>query len=213
MRVEPENITGFILAGGQSRRMGRDKAQIQWGSGTLLSHAVEIMSKVASEVFILGSLQIESPPVTAIPDEFPGRGPLAGIHAALKHSSTQWNLVLAVDLPLVSPGLLAFIAAKTHLMPAIAIVPTVDGRLQPLCAAYNRGFLPEIERAIVNNDLSIHRLLDRHGTGIMEKNKGIQIIREDEIVAQGFQPEMLTNVNTPENLERVRAIASTLHVK
>jgi molybdopterin-guanine dinucleotide biosynthesis protein A len=211
MRVEPQNITGFILAGGQSRRMGGDKAQIRWGSGTLLSHAVEVMSKVVSEVFILGSLQVENPPVKAIPDEFPGRGPLAGIHAALKHSNTEWNLLLAVDVPLVTPGLLDFVAAKSHKSAAIAIVPRVGGLLQPLCAAYHRSFLPEIERAIVNNDLSIHRLLERHGTGIMEQNEGVQIIEEDEIVAQGFPPEMLTNVNTPDDLERVRAIASTLH--
>jgi molybdopterin-guanine dinucleotide biosynthesis protein A len=213
MRVEPERITGFILAGGQSRRMGSDKAQIRWDSGTLLSHAVEVMSTVVSEVFILGSPQAGSSPVIAIPDEFPGRGPLAGIHAALKHSSTKWNLVLAVDLPLVPPGLLGFIAAKSNESPTLAIVPRIDGRLQPLCAAYNRNFLPEIEHAVVNNDLSIHRLLERHGTGIMEKNKDVEIIEEDEIIAQGFQPEMLTNVNTPEDLERVRAIASTLHVK
>jgi molybdopterin-guanine dinucleotide biosynthesis protein A len=116
-------------------------------------------------------------------------------------------------VPLVSPGLLGFIAAKSHESPASAIVPRIDGRLQPLCALYNRRFLPEIERAIVNNDLSIHRLLERHSTGIMEKNKGIQIVEEDEIIAQGFQPEMLTNVNTPEDLERVRTIASTSHVK
>jgi molybdopterin-guanine dinucleotide biosynthesis protein A len=193
--------------------MGRDKAEIPWGSGTLLSHAVEVMSKVVSEAFILGSPQVESSPVKAIPDEFPGCGPLAGIHAALKHSTTKWNLLLAVDVPLVSPGLLAFIAAKSDKSPAVAIVPRIEGRLQPLCAAYHRSFLPEIERAIVNDDLSIHRLLERHGTGIMEKNNAVQIIEEDEIVAQGFQPEMLTNVNTPEDLERVRAIASTLHVK
>lgn len=213
MRVEPESITGFILAGGQSRRMGSDKTHIQWGSGTLLSHAVEVMSKTVAEVFILGSLRIETPPVMSIPDEFPGCGPLSGIHAALKHSSTKWNLVLAVDLPLVSPGLLGFIAAKSHESPAMAIIPRTGGRLQPLCAAYHRRFLPEIEHAIVNNDLSIHRLLERHGTGIMEKNKGIQIIQEEEMIAQGFQPEMLTNVNTPEDLERARAIASTSYVK
>ena len=191
--------------------MGRDKAQIPWGSGTLLTHAVGALKEIASEVLIVGTVKSTDPQVAAIADIFADRGPMAGIHAALKHSNTDWNLILAVDLPLVQPELLGFIAGKCENAPALAVVPKVSGRLQPLCAGYYRGLLAEIERAIRKDDLSIHRLLERLSTGIMGASGDIHIIDDEEILAQGFNTEVLINVNTPEDLERARVIAKRMH--
>ena len=203
-------ITGVVLAGGRSRRMGRDKAQIVWNSGTLLSHALQVLQSVAAKVFVVGPTQPRTLGTEIIADEFPGCGPMAGIHAALKHTATDWNFVLAVDLPLVSSELVSFIASTSEAN-ALAVVPRVGKHLQPLCAAYHRRLLPEVERAIVGDDLSVHRLLERVSTGMMEKRSVTKIIEEKEIVRHGFLPEMLANVNTPEELEHARVIASKLH--
>jgi molybdopterin-guanine dinucleotide biosynthesis protein A len=203
-------ITGVVLAGGRSRRMGRNKAEIEWNSGTLLSHALVVLQSVAAKVFVVGLPQTQTPGAEAIADEFPGRGPLGGIHAALKHTATDWIFVLAVDLPLVSSKLVSFIAGACEAN-AFAVVPRVGDRLQPLCAAYHRRLLPEVERAIAGDDLSVHRLLERVSTGMMEKQSITKIIEQKDIVRHGFLPEMLANVNTPEELERARAIASKLH--
>lgn len=213
--MPPDKITGFVLAGGQSRRMGRDKAQIPWASGTFLTHTVDLLAEFGSEVFIVGELQADNPPLTAaaIPDRLSGRGPLGGIHAALSHTHTDWNLILAVDLPLVTPALLGLIASKSDESSASAVVPRVGGRFQSLCAAYHRRLLPEVEGAILANDLSIHRLLERLSTGMMGKNGVVRVLEEDEIVAQGFQPDMLVNVNTPEDLERATRIANDFYVE
>lgn len=204
-------FTGFVLAGGQSRRMGRDKAQIPWGSGTLLTHAVGVLQEIASEVLVVGTVKSVDAAVVAIADVFPEHGPMAGIHAALEHSNTEWNLILAVDLPLVPPELLGFIAGRCPNASGLAVVPKVSGRLQPLCAAYHRGLLMEIERAIGNDDLSIHRLLERLSTGIMETSGDIWIIEDEELITQGFDTEVLINVNTAEDLERARGIAKRMH--
>lgn len=207
-----KEITGVVLAGGQSRRMGRDKTQIVWNSGTLLSHTIDVLESVAAKVFVVGLPQSQTLGTEVITDEFPGRGPLAGIHAALKHTETDWIFVLAVDLPLVSSELVSFIAASGE-AGALAVVPRVGNHLQPLCAAYHRRLLPEVERAVVSDDLSVHRLLERVSTGMMEKQLMLKIIEEKDIVRHGFLPEMLANVNTPEELERATAIASKLHGK
>ena len=213
--MPPDKITGFVLAGGQSRRMGRDKAQIPWASGTFLTHIVDLLTEFGSEAFIVGELQTKNPPVTAraIPDRLSGRGPLGGIHAALSHTHTDWNLILAVDLPLVTTALLSLIASKRDEISAAAVVPRVGGRFQSLCATYHRSLLPEVERAILTKDLSIHRLLERLSTGMMGKNGVVRVLEEDEIVAQGFRPEMLVNVNTPEDLERATRIANDFYVE
>ena len=211
--MQRQPITGFILAGGQSRRMGADKAQLPWSSGTFLSHAVEILGDVASSVVVVGGSASAVPDVSVLPDQFSGRGPLAGIHAALSHTKTDWNLILAVDMPLVTPALFSFIAEKCASSSAIAIVPQTGGRLQPLCAAYRRQLLPKIQKAIDAGELSIHRLLESLSTGIMEENPGgIRVLREDELTANDFRLEMLMNVNTPEDFGRARQVAQELNV-
>jgi molybdopterin-guanine dinucleotide biosynthesis protein A len=85
------DLTGFVLAGGRSLRMGRDKAQIPWGSGTMLSSAVVQMKQVTSHVFIVGALETQNAPAPVLADTTPGLGPMGGIHAALTHSETEWN--------------------------------------------------------------------------------------------------------------------------
>jgi molybdopterin-guanine dinucleotide biosynthesis protein A len=138
---------------------------------------------------------------------------MAGIQAALHHSKTDWNLILAVDMPLVPPALLSFIAAKCGASSATAIVPQTADRLQPLCAVYCRALLPHIETAIDEGELSIHRLLERLSTGIIGENGGkIRIVPEAELIEHGFTPEMLMNVNTPEDFDRALEVAQSSNV-
>ena len=195
------DLTGFVLAGGASRRMGRDKAQIPWGGGTLLTHAIEQMKRVVSEVLVVGTVT-ENLPVAVLDDRFPGLGPLGGIHSALTCSTSAWNLILAVDLPLVTPTLLAWMADFRLDTSQEAIVLRVNSRVQPLCGVYHRDLLLQIQEALARRESSIHRLLERLST---------RIIEEDQLIAAGFAPEMFLNVNTPEDLERARAISKTMH--
>jgi molybdenum cofactor guanylyltransferase len=190
------DLTGFVLAGGRSLRMGRDKAQIPWGSGTMLSSAVVQMKQVTSHVFIVGALETQNARAPVLADTTPGLGPMGGIHAALTHSETEWNLVLAVDLPLITADFLATIVKHCG-GATVAVVPKVHGQLQPLCAAYHRAILPEVERALASGELSIHRLLERLST---------RIIEEADLITGGFHPGMLLNVNTPEDLARAQAM-------
>lgn len=211
--MQQQQIAGFILAGGQSRRMGTDKAQLAWGAGTFLSRAIEVLRPMGSSVVVVGGSPAAGLDVPVLADQFASRGPLAGIHAALSHSKTDWNIILAVDMPLVTTALLTFIAEQCRDSSAKAIVPETAGRLQPLCAAYHRRLVPRIEQAIDAEELSIHRLLERLSTGIMGTNSGrIRELSESELIEHGFSPEMLMNVNTPEDLRRAREVAQTLNV-
>jgi molybdopterin-guanine dinucleotide biosynthesis protein A len=154
---------------------------------------------------------------------------LAGIHSALCHSNTDWNVFLALDMPLVPTALLQFISANCA--PSyLAVVPEVtacglesksawksahktEAVLQPLCAAYHRGFLPLVERALSNRELSIQRLLQQATQGMMgTRADAIRIIPQQELTLAGFSSEMLINVNTPADLERAKALAERLHV-
>lgn len=189
------DITGFVLAGGKSRRMGTDKTQISWGAGTLLTHALDRMEQVVKEVLVVGGPGTGS--LDTIPDSQHDSGPLAGIDAALARTNTEWNLFLALDLPLISSALLDLLADCTTTQASV-VVPRVVGALQPLCAVYRRTLRSVCRERLQAGDLSILHLLAGVETRIME---------EGELRSHGFTPEMFLNVNTPEDLARARQIA------
>jgi molybdopterin-guanine dinucleotide biosynthesis protein A len=207
------DITGFVLAGGRSQRMGKDKAQLDWEGRSLLVHAVGQAKQISQQVFVVGRLDVEDPAAPVVPDIFRRAGPLGGIHAALSRTSTEWNLILAVDLPLVTVGLLELVASHCDGTSNLAVVPRVGGRLHPLCGAYRRVLLSDIEQALAAGERSIHRLLERLDAGIMGQNSSkMRVIEERELESAGFSAQTLFNVNTPEDLKRAREIAKTLHV-
>src|SRR5450631_3928259 len=107
MSVRRELSTeGFVLAGGRSRRMGRDKALLEWCGIPLIERAVRSLRSVTSTVRIVGDREDLARFAPVVADTFPASGPLGGIHAALAASSRDWNLFLPVDLPLLPAGFL-----------------------------------------------------------------------------------------------------------
>jgi molybdopterin-guanine dinucleotide biosynthesis protein A len=200
LRVAQIDISGFVLAGGKSRRMGRDKAQIVWRDGTLLTDATDRLKSVTDRVFVVGEVQVDDPKVKVVHDLVPGSGPMGGIHAALSTTETPWNLVLGVDLPLISTAFLRWMTeicrSENH---KTVIVPRINDEFQPLCAAYHRDFLPICAAALARKQFSIHDLYRITATRIME---------EDQIRAAGFAPESFLNVNTPEDLALAEALAA-----
>ncbi len=180
--------------------MGRDKAQIRWHDGTLLSHAIDRLRSLTDRVFVVGDVRMDDPQVEVLHDLVPDSGPLGGIHAALSSTETPWNIVLGVDLPLIST---AFLRLMTDMCRSEsdknAIVPRINGAFQPLCAAYHCDFLPVCEAALARKRLSIHDLFRIPATRIMA---------EDQIRDAGFTAESFLNVNTPEDLARAEALAA-----
>src|SRR3974377_2140775 len=102
-------VTAFVLAGGKSSRMGRDKAFLVFRGQTLLERALQSLRAVTSKVYVVGAREKFCSFGPVVEDVYPDRGPLAGIHAALSTSDTELNLVLAVDMPLIEPALLVFL--------------------------------------------------------------------------------------------------------
>src|SRR5215470_3369376 len=100
----PMNLTGFVLAGGKSTRMGRDKALLDWHGQTLLNHMVELLRTAADPVLVVGR--------NPLPDRLPGLGPLSGIATALEFSSTDANLIIAVDLPHLTKDFLKYLRSR-----------------------------------------------------------------------------------------------------
>jgi len=195
MTVGPADVTAFILAGGNSTRMGTDKAFVMLEGRTLLARALEVCRTVTSDVRIVGDRKRFAPFAPVVEDVFPGCGPLAGMHAALRASQTDWNVLLAVDLPFVSPALLHFLVAQARQGEAMVTVPRAGKGWQPLCAVYRRAFADAAETALRAGRYKIDALFD---------DSPIRPVVEEDLRRAGFSPEVFRNLNTPEELADAR---------
>jgi molybdopterin-guanine dinucleotide biosynthesis protein A len=188
-------LTGFLLAGGKSGRMGRDKALVDFQGKTLLDRALSTLRAVTPKLVLVGPRDKFALYGTVVEDVFPGAGPLAGIHAALRVTDTDLNLLFAVDLPLVTPGLLRYLIARAETSAALVTVPRTSDGWQPLCALYRKTFADEAERALTQGRNKVDALFT---PDILE------VITEQELRTAGFSSGFFKNVNTPNDLEESR---------
>jgi molybdenum cofactor guanylyltransferase len=187
-------VTAFVLAGGKSSRMGADKAFLKFQKTTLLDCAIGIARLAADNVYISGPR--EKFGSEAIEDIFPNCGPLGGIHAALKSSPSQLNLVLAVDLPFIEADFLRYLLRQTEAEAKagapLAVVPRAARGWQPLCAVYHKDFAEAAEKALRENRFKIDWLFSQ---------VPVLPVEEAEIFKAGFSPGMFDNLNTREEFE------------
>lgn len=197
---------GVVLAGGASRRLGRDKARLEAGAGTGISgtageslgvRAVRKLAAVCSEVVLADAGRSPVEGVRSVPDG-PGRGPAAGLLGAAGLFPGRTLLVLACDLPLVPVPLLAEIAAADPCHADLSIPRRAAG-LEPLCAAYGPRALAALARRVERGELALHPLAAEPGLAV-------RILEEAELARYGVPDAMLLNLNTAEDLERWRRI-------
>lgn len=194
------DLTAYILAGGKSRRMGTDKALLLFEGRSLLDRSVALAGAVAREVRIVASADATfSKYGPVVRDVFPDCGPLGGIHAALSQSSTDLNLVLAVDMPFVSARLLSYLVDVARVENALATVPQTADGWQPLCAIYRRGFAPIAEAALRAGRNKIDRLF---------ADATVHIVSSQQLESAGFSAAEFRNLNTP---EQAKAAARDYH--
>ncbi|MGE5206051.1 MAG: molybdenum cofactor guanylyltransferase [Chlamydiota bacterium] len=185
----------FVLAGGKSSRMGAEKALLMLDGRTLLQRALELARSVAGDVRIVGAREKFETFAPVEEDRYASRGPLGGIHAALSASSSEFNLVLAVDLPFLEKQFLEYLVAEARAANATVTVPRAGGGLQPLCAVYRREFGRLAEQALAAGRNKIDTLFAQ---------TKVRIIEEDELQRFAFSAAMFDNLNTREEWERAR---------
>jgi len=194
-RASPE-VAAFILTGGKSTRMGVDKAFVEIGGRTLLARALDSARSVTPDVRIVGDPAKFLPYAPVVADVFRGCGPLGGIHGALRASPAELNVILAVDVPFVSPALLQYLTERARASVATVTVVHAGGGWQPLCAVYRREFADAAEIALRAGRYKIDALFEPTRT---------QSITEQELESAGFSPKMFRNLNTPEELKAADA--------
>lgn len=190
MNTASPDVTAFVLAGGKSTRMGKDKAFVMLDGQTLLDRMLNVARSVAAAVCIVGDRAKFLPFAPVVEDVFPGCGPLGGIHAALRSSSTDLNLILAVDVPFLSAEFLQFVITKSRCGAMVTVAQTSAG-WQPLCAVYRRQFADLAEKCLRAGIYRIDGLFLPATTSVVD---------EEELRVAGFSPKLFHNLNTPQDL-------------
>jgi molybdopterin-guanine dinucleotide biosynthesis protein A len=153
------NISAVLLAGGQSRRMGRDKATIHFRGKPLWQIQLELLRKLEpAEIFVSARADPAWRPadVTFVPDEPPSRGPLSGLTATLARIRSNHLLALAIDMPLMSEGHLHFLC--NQIQPGCGVLPTIGELAEPLAAIYPVEACGTFSAALSGNDFSLQAL-------------------------------------------------------
>jgi len=194
-------VTAFVLAGGKSTRMGADKAFLVLAGVPLLSHALKLAASATSEVRIVGSAEKFATFGSVVEDAYRDRGPLGGIHAALLSAATDFNLMLAVDMPFLQPEFLRYLILQARESSTIVTVPRVNEGFQPLCAVYRREFGTVAEAGLQSGKNKIDSLF---------ANLPTRIIEEDELRRAAFPAGMFRNLNTPEEWEQAKSDLSLI---
>ncbi|UCG50713.1 MAG: molybdenum cofactor guanylyltransferase [Candidatus Latescibacterota bacterium] len=182
------DITGYILAGGRSRRFGKDKRQILIGGISLLEKTRRLLvDLLGREPFVVGDnlSDLVLDPSTIVPDSRPGCGPLGGLVAALSHSPTVWSLVMAADMPFLTIEDLRRLAdARAERFDVVALSRT--GAPEPLAALYH-----------IRRLHYWHECLD---SGLYSLAKSIKTL-DCKTVILGASSRSLQNINTPDVLD------------
>ena len=189
------DVSAFVLAGGQSFRMGSDKAMLRLGNETFLSIALRNARAICAAPVIVGDAGRYAAFGNVVDDRYPGCGPLGGIHAALCASVTELNLILSVDLPTMKPDFLCWLVSEAEIGMELATVPRLNGRSEPLCAVYRREILPVVERSLQAGRYKIDAIFSEVPT---------RFVSEETINSAGFDAEVFRNVNTPDDYERIK---------
>ena len=204
---EADGVAGIVLAGGQSRRMGADKALVALAGEPMLRRVVRRVAAACTPVLVvapaerlerLRSVAASDTPqagtLVLVVDLYPARGPLAGLHAGLLAAGSGYHFVVSCDQPLLEPAAVRYLLQRAQSggpSRVDAVVPRVAGQLQVLHAVYHRRAADEAGRLLARGELALRRLL--------EDLSWVEVT-EDELAPFGDTRTMFLNVNTPDDL-------------
>jgi molybdopterin-guanine dinucleotide biosynthesis protein A len=191
------DMEGFILKGGQSRRMGTDKARLRLGDQTFVERIALALKHIAPHTSLVGDID-EDDAERSLPivrDVVPQWGALGGLHAALTACRAQWCCVVACDLPFVSGELFRRLTSLTENFDAVVPVQT-DQRPQPLCALYKTHACRELATTLIDAG-------ERRPRALLQQVKTRWVTFDELSDLHGAQ-HFFTNINTPEDYTQAR---------
>jgi len=193
--IEKEKVSGIIVAGGRSSRIGVDKALLKVGGSTMIERIITVLQQVAGHVLIsAGNGKYSFTGYSHVEDKFADIGPIGGIYSALKASSTPINIVVSCDLPFLSVGLLDYLLQNS--LENEMIIPVHNNFYEPLCAVYNVSLLPVIEQQINEGDYKLINLITKTDSKLLPITSDLPF----------YKPNVFNNINSIADYEQLKTM-------
>jgi len=200
------DITGIILSGGKSKRMGVNKSLLKVGCKTIIEVVQDKISKLFKELLVITNepelyqfLNLE-----IYKDIFQGKGPLAGIHSGLVHSKTQKSFIISCDMPLITVDMINTIINYKKDSPIT--ITKADGYIQQLCGVYDKCCIPEAEKLLEESlgDENRNTQQEKRGCKVLQliKEVGAEIL--DAEALPSYDKNLFFNMNTMDDFTYVK---------
>ncbi len=204
MAATLEGLTGVLLAGGKSRRMGQDKRWLKLGGRPLFHRALSALEGLFQEILIVVAEplpQLEGTAHRVVTDLIPNCATLGGLYTGLSYASCRRIFAVGCDMPFLSPKLITQMTALDR--QADVVMAELATGLQPLHAVYSKACLPHMERMAKTGQLKVQELVQAPGLSV-------RLVPERDV--RSVDPEGLSfmNVNTPADIEFVRKLLASL---
>ncbi len=186
-------ITGVILSGGKSSRMGQNKALLKLGEERAIERVARQMKSLFSEVLLITNQPTEYKflALPTFPDLYNNCGPLGGIHSALVHAQTSKVFIISCDMPMMTAEIIDAILNFPSIRPIV--VPVTEGLVQQICGIYSKACLPVLEQMLKGKKYKVMNLLDEMGAEIIEMNK----------LLPNYNSNSFFNMNLPEDYQKI----------
>ena len=186
--VSTDQITGIILAGGKSSRMGQDKGLMEYQGQKLIEYSIDVLRPVCDELLISANQPgYEGFGIPVVADHYEDCGPVGGLHASLRASKHEWNLVVGCDTPFLNKKLLYLLLSNKEGYKAV--IPNHSKGMEPLAALYHRDMAAFFEQKIATGDLKLHRI-------VLEQK--VKLLDVSDLLTEF--PRLFENFNSPEDL-------------
>lgn len=183
--IDKKNITGIILAGGKSSRMGSDKGLLNLNGATFLSHIIDAVKPLVNDIIIVSnSMDYDTFGYKKVADIIEDSGPLAGLYTGLKHSKTDYNLVLSCDVPLINESVLKILIDEIDYKHDVVQIKS-ENKTMPLIAVYRKHCLNTCFELLNKGERRLRLAVDQMKTKTIEiDSKWNQYVRNINTIEQ-----------------------------
>ncbi len=194
-----ENISGIILCGGKSKRMGKNKALLMLEEKYVITYVIELLSQFCNNLLIsTNSKDLDFLKIKTVPDEFQNIGPIAGILSALRQSKTDKNIILSCDTPFINKDIIKYMLANSKNYDVV--LPVFNEHLQPMTGIFSKNIIPLIENEIKAGNFIPPRIFEKGNLNKLKIDKNLK----------GWHKHLFFNINKPTDYEKAKEIIKNI---
>lgn len=184
MNLKNTSIAGIILSGGKSSRMGIDKGLLDFQEKKLIQYPIDLLAPFCKEIIISTNQKgYEFLGLKLVADEYPDCGPMGGIHAGLKSSGSDWNLIVSCDTPFLNAKLIQKLVQNRDQYEAV--IPIHKGGVEPLAALYHKNLVKFFNENILSKNLKLQDII---------RERKVNFLHVDDLLLE--YPQMFQNFNS-----------------